>query len=147
MDLSPDALVGIKVVIVADDVSFLRLLYRPVHEAGCRVSVAHKDRPALAETMQTRPDVVITNMLTSNPEVIGTIASLKAGAPEVKVLAISAGGPRDRADVTDLAVRLGADAVLFKPFRSAQLIDAVRKLIGRSIPVGAENGLARTLSV
>lgn len=71
---------------------------------------------------------------------------MKARAPEVKVLATSAGRSLGQAEVIGLAIRLGADVVLSKPFRSAQVIDAVRKLIGRAIPVSAENGLTRTLS-
>jgi len=48
----------------------------------------------------------------------------------VKILAISGGGRLGAEQVLDLASRLGADAVLPKPFRSAEILATAQRLLG-----------------
>lgn len=54
---------------------------------------------------------------------------MKERSSEAKILAISGGGLFGSANVLDLARRLGADAVLAKPFRVDQVLEGARKLI------------------
>ena len=129
MKSDPDPLVGAAVLVVDDDVDLLRTLARRFHLAGSRVTVAKDGAEALAWFRQSTPTIVVTDILMPNREGVETIMAMKARSSEVKILAISGGGMLGAAGVLDLASRLGADAVLAKPFRSEQVLDAVRKLI------------------
>jgi DNA-binding response OmpR family regulator len=64
-----------------------------------------------------------------NREGVETILAMKARASHVKILAISGGGRLGADEVLGLAQRLGADAVLPKPFRSAEILRVARELL------------------
>jgi len=130
MKLIPDPLAGAAVLIVDDDADLLRTLARRFHLAGCRVTVAKDGEVALAKFDQAAPTVVVTDILMPNREGLETIMKMRERSPAVKILAISGGGLLGAASVLDLARRLGADAVLAKPFRSDQVLEAARTLIG-----------------
>ena len=130
MKSSPDPLMGTAVLIVEDDLELLRTLARRFHLAGSRVTVARDGNEALARFDQSTPAIVVTDILMPGREGIETIMAMKERSPGVKILAISGGGLLGAAGVLDLARRLGADTVLAKPFRSDQVLDVARKLIG-----------------
>jgi CheY-like chemotaxis protein len=124
-----DPLAGAVVLIVDDDIEMLRNLARRFHGAGSRVLAARDGDEALARFGESQPVVVVTDILMPNREGVETIMALRAKSPEVKILAISGGGLLGAEAVLDLARRLGADAVLAKPFRSAELLETVRRLL------------------
>jgi DNA-binding response OmpR family regulator len=64
-----------------------------------------------------------------NREGVETILAMKARASHVKILAISGGGRLGADEVLGLAQRLGADAVLPKPFRSTEILRVARELL------------------
>lgn len=130
MKSSPDPLTGTAVLIVEDDLELLRTLARRFHLAGSRVTVARDGNEALARFDQSMPAIVVTDILMPGREGIETIMAMNERSPGVKILAISGGGLLGAAGVLDLARRLGADTVLAKPFRSDQVLDVARKLIG-----------------
>jgi two-component system cell cycle response regulator CpdR len=132
MKTNSDPLAGAAVLIVEDDVELLRTLARRFHLAGCRVTVAKDGDEALASFERSTPAVVVTDILMPNREGVETIMAMRKRCPEVKILAISGGGLLGASSVLDLAGRLGADAGLAKPFRSEQVLDAVRKLLAES---------------
>ncbi|CAN7166681.1 response regulator [Brevundimonas sp. LjRoot202] len=140
MKLIPDPLVDAAVLIVDDDDDLLRALARRFHFAGCRVTVAKDGEVALTKFDQSTPAVVVTDILMPNREGLETIMKMRERSPAVKILAISGGGLLGAASVLDLARRLGADAVLAKPFRADQVLEAVRKLLD-----GSDGGLNRPM--
>ncbi|MBI2262988.1 MAG: response regulator [Caulobacterales bacterium] len=136
MKSNPDPLAGAAVLIVDDDVEMLRTLARRFHLAGSRVTVAKDGEEALAKFRQSTPAVVVTDILMPKREGVETIMAMKELSPEVKIMAISGGGMLGAGSVLDLARRLGADAVLAKPFRSDQVLEVVRRLIGDAENLG-----------
>ena len=58
-------------------------------------------------------------------EGIETIIELKRLDPQVKILAISGGGRERGKEFLRYASRLGANAVLSKPFRKAELLEII----------------------
>lgn len=131
MNQSPDALEGKIVLIIEDDATMLRALAQGFRVSGCRVMTAQDGNEGLSRFDQLRPDIVVTDILMPNREGVETIVAMKQKAPDVKILAISGGGILGSAEVLDLARRLGADAVLAKPFRSGEVLDVVRRLIAQ----------------
>lgn len=132
MNHSPDALEGKIVLIIEDDATMLRALAQGFRAAGCRVMIAQDGNEGLSRFDQFRPDIVVTDILMPNREGVETIVAMKQKAPDVKIVAISGGGILGSAEVLDLARRLGADAVLAKPFRSGEVLDVVRRLIAQT---------------
>jgi DNA-binding response OmpR family regulator len=129
MESGVDPLVGAAVLVVDDDAELLRTLARRFHLAGAHVTIARDGEEALARFHQSTPSLVVTDILMPNREGVETIITMKESSPDVKILAISGGGLLGAASVLDLARRLGADAVLAKPFRSEEVLESARRLI------------------
>ncbi|HZW15564.1 MAG TPA: response regulator [Brevundimonas sp.] len=119
------------VLIIEDDEIMLRALGHAFQRAGCRVVGARDGDQGLARFHEQSPDLVITDILMPNREGVETILAMKAKAPQVRILAISGGGRLGAEEVLGLASRLGADAVLPKPFRAADILAAARGLLER----------------
>lgn len=128
----PDAnpvLNGRAILIIEDDAIMLRALGHAFERAGCRVVGANDGDEGLARFLERTPDLVITDILMPKREGVETILAMKAKAPHVKILAISGGGRLGAEEILSLAAGLGADAVLPKPFRSAEILEAARRLL------------------
>ena len=117
------------VLIIEDDAVMLRALGHAFQQAGCRLVGARDGEEGLARFVERTPDLVVTDILMPNREGVETILAMKARAPQVKILAISGGGRLGAEEVLSLARRLGADAVLPKPFRSAEILKVARDLL------------------
>jgi DNA-binding response OmpR family regulator len=127
-DVNP-ILDGKVVLLIEDDAVMLRALGHAFQQAGCRVVGARDGDEGLSRFVERAPDLVVTDILMPNREGVETILAIKARAPQVKILAISGGGRLGAEEVLSLAGRLGADAVLPKPFRSAQILAAASRLL------------------
>ena len=131
MPSEPDQhiLSGQVILVIEDDAVMLRNLVQWFQQAGCKVMAARDGVEGLALFRETRPQAVVTDLIMPNREGIETLMAIKTEAPEVKVLAISGGGRLGTVDLLRTAHGLGADAVLAKPFRSSEVINAVARLL------------------
>jgi CheY-like chemotaxis protein len=125
----PHVLAGQIVLLIEDDPIMLRNLAQWFQQAGCKVMVAHDGVEGLAQFNKLRPNAVVTDIIMPNREGVETLMAIKAQAPEVKVLAISGGGRLGSTDLLAMAHSLGADAVLAKPFRSTDVVEAVARML------------------
>ena len=107
----------------------LRNLAQWFQQAGCTVMAARDGDEGLARFNETRPHAVVTDILMPNREGFETLMAIKARAPDVKILAISGGGRLGSTDLLDMARKLGADAVMAKPFRANDVVGAVARLL------------------
>jgi DNA-binding response OmpR family regulator len=119
------------VLIIEDDPIMLRALGHAFQRAGCQIVGARDGEEGLARFLERTPDLVITDILMPRREGVETILAMKARAPHVKILAISGGGRLGAEEILGLASRLGADAILPKPFRSAEVLAAAHRLLER----------------
>ena len=133
---------GRTVLLIEDDEVMLRALGRAFQQAGCRVVGARDGDEGLVRFAERAPDLVITDILMPNREGVETILAMKARSPEVKILAISGGGRLGAEEVLGLVIRLGADAVLPKPFRSAEILAAASRLLDPQPETGAASRAA-----
>ena len=130
-DVNP-VLNGKTVLLIEDDAIMLRTLGRAFQREGCRIVGARDGDEGLTRFLERTPDLVVTDILMPNREGVETIVAMKAKAPDVKILAISGGGRLGAEQVLELASRLGADAVLPKPFRSGEMLAVARRLLDRN---------------
>lgn len=113
-------------VLIIDDEEFVRITVSQMLERdGHTVLEAADGEMGLEVLRETRVDLVITDILMPNKEGIETILDLREIYPDIKIIAISGGGRIKATTYLDMAKRLGADAVLKKPFEMKELLDAV----------------------
>lgn len=111
-----------KVLIIDDDPALLRLMSMAFQAAGYGVVAADNGRKGVRMASAHRPDLVVTDIVMPDVEGIGAIRAIKQGARPPKVIAISGAGRSRGADYLSWARHLGADEVLAKPFRMAELM-------------------------
>lgn len=115
---------------IDDDDEVRRTLVRMLESASHEVHQAADGDTGIALCSQVLPQLVISDILMPEKEGIETIRDLKRDHPDLKILAISGGGQSGSMDFLDMARSLGADEALQKPFRRAELLDVVNRLIG-----------------
>jgi CheY-like chemotaxis protein len=120
----------------ADDVPEIQKLAREwLTLAGHRVTCVDNGLE-LAKVCATRHfDLVITDVMMPERDGFEVVTTLKSTHPNIRIIVISGGG-RIMAinDSLRVAQRLGADAVLAKPFSGAQLMAAVAKVAASLSP-------------
>jgi len=115
-----------KILVIEDDIVVRDVIAATLRSQGYVPIAADNGRQGIASFKSEEPALVITDILMPEKEGIETILELRRLRPEAKILAISGG----RKDFLDMAARLGASAVLTKPFRPAELLDTVARLLG-----------------
>lgn len=127
-NLSSKRLSGVSVLLIEDDLTLLNGMIKQLTAEGAEVSAAADGRAGLARFMSHRPDIVVTDIVMPEREGLETIMAIKSDRPDVPILAISGGGRSGATPFLDLARHLGADDVLAKPFRGAQLAERIATL-------------------
>lgn len=120
------------VLIIEDDSVLLKSIASWFMAAECRVMTASDGRAGLSSFAQLRPDLVVTDIIMPDHEGVEAIMAMKALDPTVPILAISGGGRIGPGEFLSLALKLGADAALAKPFRSQELLAASAKVLGQA---------------
>lgn len=117
------------VMVIDDDAALRRLIARALGGGGHEVVEAENGAEALALLPQHRPAIVVTDILMPKTEGIETINKVKELFPDIKIIAMSGGGMSRNLMFLDIARAIGAEATLAKPFRPAELVAAVDKLL------------------
>ncbi|WP_374309708.1 response regulator transcription factor [Dongia sp.] len=114
-----------RAVVIEDDVLVLSLTAEILRRAGYVVHEAINGEDGLAKCRAIQPDLVVTDIFMPERDGIEVLREVKKSRPETRVVAISGGSPLlPRMDFLVTADKLGADAVLAKPFTPAQLLAA-----------------------
>jgi DNA-binding response OmpR family regulator len=118
-----------KILVIEDDPAMRRMIVRTLAAAGHEMIEAKDGQEGLSHFRVDRPTLVITDVLMPGVDGLETIRALRGYAPRVAIIAISGGGSTQNMSFLDFAKKLGADAVIEKPFRARDLVAAVRKLL------------------
>jgi CheY-like chemotaxis protein len=119
------------VILVIDDETLMRrMVQRILVPEGHTVLEAENGTIGIDMVRSHAPDIVITDILMPEKEGLETIRELRRLNPAIKIIAMSGGSAGQDAPVLHWAERLGAHATLAKPFRAAELQDAVSRLLG-----------------
>lgn len=125
----PDRRAGGKVLLIDDDAALLGLMAQAFTAAGYMTRTAENGRKGLLALDSYKPDLVVTDIVMPEMEGIGAILQIKRRPRPPKIIAISGAGPGGRRDYLSWARHLGADEVLAKPFRMAQLLALASRLL------------------
>lgn len=129
------------VILIVDDDAALRLTLQRMLAPGAFgryiVECAQDGGEAIEHIKAHTPDLIITDIYMPVSDGFELINWMRAQSINVPVLAMSGSGSTAHSyyDPLRVAERLGAAAILDKPFRSWQLIEAIdRVLAGRTPP-------------
>ena len=120
---------GGRVLLVDDDPVLLSVLARAFSGAGYATKTAENGRKALELIKSYKPALVVTDIVMPEMEGIGAIMAIKQMPNPPMVIAMSGAGPGGRRNYLKWAQHLGADEVLAKPFRLAEMLDLAGQLI------------------
>jgi CheY-like chemotaxis protein len=117
------------ILVIDDEPKVRQMIQRILALAGHSVIEADEGAAALRQLRDNTPAVVLTDILMPGTEGIETIFEIRRAAPDTKIIAMSGGGRAGNFDFLKMAERAGADAVLAKPFRAAELVAMVERLL------------------
>jgi DNA-binding response OmpR family regulator len=117
-------------ILVVDDEPAIRdMLDQVLSDAGFAVSTAANGQEASLSIGDRVVDLVLTDILMPQWNGIDLIVELRKRRPGLPVIAMSGGGQLSREDCLKTARRVGAAAVLAKPFTVSQLIATIDLLL------------------
>ena len=113
------------VILVIDDDPVITGLVKDILETKAhRVIEATDGELGLELFYEHGPEIVIVDLFMPKKEGIEAIRDIRRACPATKIVAMSAGWQRGM-NMLSLAEDFGASAILYKPFRPADLVDAV----------------------
>jgi DNA-binding NtrC family response regulator len=115
-------------ILVIDDNADLRaFLEQVLTPAGHKVILAADGKEGVKQCRASTVNLVITDLFMPNQEGLETIVELHKDFPQVTIIAMS--GRSSASTMLSIARRLGAVAVLEKPFQSEQLLSEVERAL------------------
>ena len=115
-----------QILLIDDDDSLRRVTEYNLSSAGFSVRTAASGREGLSQFKQNQPDLVVTDVKLGDLNGLDLLAQIKATAPEIPVIVITAFGSIEMAVE---AMRQGAFTFLTKPFDRETLRLSCRKAI------------------
>jgi two-component system, chemotaxis family, chemotaxis protein CheY len=112
-------------VVIDDDAQVRCLVAMMLKRAGYEVAQAKDGEEGIELCSSLEPEVVVTDIFMPRQDGIDVLRQVKARAKRPRVVAISGGSPRLQLDFLNVAEKMGADAVVQKPFTPSQLLQAV----------------------
>lgn len=119
-----------RILVVDDEDSIRSLLTEVLSGAGYETFTAADGKEALSALEQHRIDLIMTDIIMPDMEGIEFINKVKRQKKlPVKIIAMSGSG-NTRADTyLNLALKMGADAILGKPFSLNEVLETVKALL------------------
>jgi DNA-binding response OmpR family regulator len=120
-------------ILVIDDDHAVRLTMEVILEhEGYEVVFANDGEQGIRMFDRARPDLVISDIIMPNKEGIETITAIRERSPTTPIIAVSGGGRIGNADFLTMAMKVGANEVLPKPFEGEELTAVVGRLIAEA---------------
>lgn len=115
----------VSVLIVDDDQALCQAIAEILAKAGYETRMVHDGREALKSLKDKPADIVVTDLYMPEFDGLELIRKLRRVSPSPCIVAMSAFESDGAADYLKAAKSFGAASVLKKPFRSAELLNAV----------------------
>lgn len=119
---------GPSILVVDDDPAFRGVLERLLCREGFQVLQAEGGKAALRQIQVRPPNVLIVDLIMPDADGIEVISATRAKHRTMGIIAVSGRGEIGPLDLLDLALKVGADVALAKPFDPDDLVRHVRSL-------------------
>jgi DNA-binding response OmpR family regulator len=116
------------ILLMEDDPSILRGLQMNLGLEGWKVVAARDGEEGLRFARQHRPDLIVLDMMLPKKDGLEVIRSLRADDPDTPIVVLSA---KDQEGDKVVALSIGADDYVTKPFGLAELIARIRAALRR----------------
>ena len=117
------------ILVLDDNEDIRRLIIVMLSVEGYNVLDAAETDVALSIIRDSHIDLIITDLIMPDKDGLEVIMELRRDFPEIKIIAISAGGRIGPSTYLDMANKLGADRLFNKPFNHQDIVQAVKELI------------------
>jgi CheY-like chemotaxis protein len=118
-------------ILVIDDDRAIRLTLEVILQSGGHEVVCASDGDeGIAAVASASPQLIITDIIMPNKEGLEMIMQIRARDTRTPILAMSGGGRVGTADFLKMALKVGANEILLKPFERHELNTAVARLLG-----------------
>ena len=116
-------------ILLAEDDADLRLALKlSLEAAGYTVAIAANAQEALAVQRREPAEVLVTDIFMPEGDGFEAIDAFRREFPATRIVVVSGGGQRGRADYLAAARLAGVDATLQKPFEIEVLLETLRRL-------------------
>jgi len=116
-------------ILLAEDDADLRLALKlSLEAAGYTVATAANAQEALAVQRREPADVLVTDIFMPEGDGFEAIDAFRREFPATRIVVVSGGGQRGKADYLAAARLAGVDATLQKPFEIEVLLETLRGL-------------------
>ncbi len=119
-----------RILLIDDDDTIRAVLGEVLAQSGHTVIEARDGTEGLELFTHAAPDLVITDMVMPRKNGLEVVRVLRERQPELKIIAMSAGGRNGARDHLQTARLLGADGVLAKPFSFVAFLGAINEALG-----------------
>ena len=127
--MTPDATPEARLVVVDDEPMIRELLTTSLRFAGFEVATAADGTSALAVIRETRPDLVVLDVMLPDMDGFTVTRRLRDGGQHVPVLFLTA---RDDAADAVTGLTVGGDDYVTKPFSLEELVARIRAVLRRT---------------
>jgi len=117
------------VLVVDDNTAAASAIAEQVRELGHQATVVLEAAAAIQSASSDPPDVVLTDIYMAEMDGYELIRAIRANGGLMPIIAMSGG--KEGYDTLGVAKRLGADAVINKPFRREDLGEVIDRCVGR----------------
>ena len=117
------------VLVIDDDPALLHSFATVLSAYGIPTAVARDGLEGLAAFRRISPKVVLTDIIMPEREGLETIMAMRRERPATKIIAMSGSDGEGGRDYLIVAKKLGADAVIHKPFEADELVRLIRTFL------------------
>jgi CheY-like chemotaxis protein len=116
-------------ILIVDDCPMARLALRSMLEGvGYSVSEAEDGDQIVRSGGRVQADLVLCDIFMPGRDGLEVMRELRRGSPGIKIIAISGGAFNGKMDMLQIALRLGAHEILYKPIAEELLLETVRRV-------------------
>lgn len=130
-------MVNMKILVVDDDPSSIKLIQHVLELEGYDVVVAENGLQALKKAASENPDFVILDLMLPGVDGFEVCRRMRKESNTAHVPILILSGKEDEANMVE-AFKVGADAYMIKPFKSPELRGQIRKLLAAQSTNSAE---------
>lgn len=119
-----------RILVIDDERAVLDVLQKILERGGHKAECVDRAAEGMRMFREEPFDLVITDIFLPDMDGLEVVQYLHADFPEVPIIAMSGGGQLLREDFLPMAHKIGAAAVMRKPFNAVALLESVSEVLG-----------------